>query len=257
MSRARMAVLLGLLLLLGACGGRPASAAERPHGTPPAARISEARPARLAWKAEETFTAAVTFDEEDRGTVEDELRFTAHERFRVVRVQDGVATIRGTVTSWRWERNTSELLTSSPPAPFTFGADANAAITSGVDWPLPSNLPLPGLDVFAAPLTSGTGWSRTDGEGAGLSYHASGGQPPATTALDWSVVRPQFTASGEPVTVSGRAEAIVSSHYQRHGTTLTLRSTREQATFERTAQSAAGATRETGTILEASAFSSP
>lgn len=70
-------------------------------------------------------------------------------------------------------------------------------------------------------------------------------------------MRPQFTPSGEAITVSGNAEAIVSSRYQRHGGTVTLRSTREQATFERTARSAAGSTQESGTILETTLFSSP
>lgn len=257
MSHVRMGAVLGLLLLLVACGGRPPSAAGRPRPSPPAARGGHTRPARLAWKVGETLTAAVTFDEQDRGGVDDELRFTARERFRVLRVQAGVATVRVAVTSWRWERNTSELLTTSLPGPFTFGADAEAAIVSGVDWPLPSEMPLPGLDVLAAPLVSGAGWSRTDGEGAALSYQVKPGPPPGTAALEWSVVRPQFTPSGEEITVSGHAEAIVSSRYLRHGGTVTLRSTREQATFERTTRSAAGSTQETGTVLETTLFSSP
>lgn len=246
---------LGALLLLAACGGRQGSAAAHPNPTPPAARGGQVRPTRLVWKVGETLTGAVTFDEQDRGAEDDELRLTARERFTVVRLEAGVAIIRVAVTSWRWQRNTSELLTTSVPAPFTFGADTGGDIVSGVDWPLPSDLPLPGLDLFAAPLAPGTGWSRTGAEGAALSYQGKAGPAPGTTALDWSVVRPQFTISGEPITVSGRAEATVSSRYQRHGTTATLRSTREQATFERTTQAAAGATQETGAISETTVFS--
>lgn len=256
MKRVRIAPFLVALLLLVACGGRPAA---RPHPTPStfAARGSQTAPARLAWKVGETFTGAVTFDEQDQGAAGDELRFTAHERFRVVRLESGAATIRGTVTSWRWQRNTSELLTTSLPKPFTFGVDAGGEILSGLDWPLPSELPLPGLDLFAAPLRSRTGWSRTDAEGAPLSYQTKAGSGPGATALDWSVGRPQFTMSGEQITVSGHAQAIVFSRYQRHGTTVTLRSTGERATFERTARTAAGATEETGTILETTVFTPP
>lgn len=265
LARARMVAAMGAVLtaalLLTACGGRPAA---RPRPTRPspspsaAARARQAPPARLAWRVGETFTGAVNFDEEDRGGVDDELRFTARERFQVTRLESGVATVRVVVTWWRWQRNTSELLTTSLPQPFTFRVDAGGEILSGVDWPLPSpDLPLPGLDLFAAPITPGRGWSRTDGEGAALSYRGKVGSPPGTTALDWSLVRPRFTTAGEPITVSGGAEATVSSRYQHRGRTVILRSTREQASFERTARSAAGATQETGTILETTVFSSP
>ncbi len=132
-----------------------------------------------------------------------------------------------------------------------------AEIVSGVDWPLPSELPLPGLDLFAAPLATGPGWSRTDGEGAALSYQEKAVSSTGATALDWSLVRPQFMISGDPITVTGRAQAIIFSHVRRRGTTATLRSTREQANFERITQSAAGTTQETGTILETTLFSFP
>lgn len=260
MSRVRVTAVAGALLialLLAGCGGRAAARSEPPsRPSPAAARQSQARAARLAWKVGETFTGAVTFDERDQGALDDELRFAARERFQVLRRRAGVATLRGVVTSWRWQRNTSELLTTTPPGPFTFGVDARGEIVSGVDWPLPADLPLPGLDVFAAPLGSGAGWSRTDAEGAGLSYEGKAA-PSGATALDWSVVRPQFTLSGAPITVSGRGQAIVSSGYRRRGTVATVRFTRERATFERTTRSAGGATRETGTILETTVFSAP
>ena len=246
MSRLCLPAVVAALLLLAACGARPATA-----------HRDQAGPARLAWKVGETFTGAVSFDERDSGTVDDELRFSAHQRFRVIKVKAGVATIRVAVTSWVWQRNTSELLTASLPETATFSVDAGAEIRSGVDWPLPSELPVPGLDVFAAPLGSSTGWSRTDGDGVGLSYQAQADPEPGTQAFDWSVVRPVFTVSGDPITISGRCHAVVSSRYQRRGATETLRSTHEQATFERTARSAAGTTQETGAILETTVFSAP
>lgn len=259
MSRVRVAAVTGaflIALLLAGCGGRAAArSAPASSPNPPAGRQSRAP--RLAWKVGEGFTGAVTFDERDQGAVDDELRFTAHERFQVVQRRAGVATLRGVVTSWRWRRNTSELLTTSPPGPFTFGVDARGEIVSGVDWPLPADLPLPGLDVFARPLGSGAGWSRTDAEGAALSYQGKAASPSGATALDWSVVRPQFMLSGAPITVSGRAEAVVSSRYRRRGAVVTVYFTRERAAFERTTRSAGGATQETGTILETTVFSPP
>ena len=257
MSRLRLVAVLGVLILLAACGGRPAAGPPGRHLPRPVARGSQARPSRLAWKVGQVFSGAVAFDELDQGSIDDELQFTARERFQVVRVDAGGATIRVAVTSWHWQRNTSELLTNSLPRPFTFEADGGAKIVSGVDWPLPADLPLPGLDIFATPLTAATGWSRTDGEGAALSYQVAGASASGTSDLGWSVVRPQFTMSGEPVTVSGHAEATISSGYQRHGSRVTLRSTREQATFQRTTESAAGATQETGTILETTIFTWP
>lgn len=261
MSRVRVAAVTGaflIALLLAGCAGRPpARSAPASSQSPAAGRQRGSRAARLAWRVGEAFTGAVTFDQRDQGAVDDELRFTAHERFQVVQRRAGVATLRGVVTSWRWRRNTSELLTTSPPGPFTFGVDARGEIVSGVDWPLPADLPLPGLDVFAAPLGSGAGWSRTDAEGAGLSYQAKAGSPSGATALDWSVVRPRFTLSGAPITVSGRAQAVVSSRYRRRRAVATVRFTRERAAFERTTRSAGGVTRETGTILETTVFSPP
>lgn len=258
MIRVCLAATIATGLLLAACGGH---AVARPaHRSPrsPAARIQLTPPARLrAWEVGETFTGALTFDELDQGTVEDELRFTAHERLQVVGVGAGAATIRVGVTSWRWQRNTSELLTRALPPPATFGVDPGGAIVSGVDWPLPSDLPLPGLDLFAAPLTPGSGWSRSDGQGAAISYRGAAGSPPGAAALDWSVVRFQFTTSGEPVTVSGHAQATIFSTYGGRGVAATLRSTREQATFERTTQTPAGTSHEAGTIRETTDYSSP
>ncbi len=203
------------------------------------------------------FSGAVTFEEQDLGAVEDELEFSAWERFRVLRVVGGAATIRVDVTVRHWQRNTASLLTASLPGQSTFGVNASAEIVSGVDWPLPSELPLPGLDVFAAPLGPVSGWSRTDGEGVDLAYQLGPSAPPGQTTLTWSAVRPQFTRSGDPITMEGGAEVTVVSRYRGRGTTLSLRSTREQATFRRTTTTVAGTAQESGTVLETTVFSAP
>lgn len=257
MSGERLAALLGIALLLTACGGRSTGPSGNPRPAPSAAGRSPALPSRLELRAGELFTAVVSFDERDEGPVDDAFSFLAHERFRVVRVRAGVATVRVAVVSWRWRRNTSALLTASLPGPATFGVDARARIVSGVDWPLPSQLPLPGLDVFAAPIASSGGWSRTDGEGVELSYQARGAAVAGATTLDWSVSRPGFTRTGDPITVNGGAEATVSSRYLHGGPAITLRSTFERVSFERTTRSAAGTTEEAGTVLETTTFSFP
>ncbi|MBO0701408.1 MAG: hypothetical protein J2P38_00640 [Candidatus Dormibacteraeota bacterium] len=256
MTRWRLAAVLGVLLLLTACGDRPQGSSRHPHATP-STRPGPTSRARLRWGAGETFRGLVTFDEQDQGALTDELRFTAHERFRVLRVEGGVATMKAVVTGWHWQRNTSAVLTASLPGPATFAVNSRGEIVSGVDWPLPSQLPAPGLDVFAAPLVRVTGWSRTDGQGIDLAYQAGARSSPGQVVLDWSTVRPRFTRSGDPITVRSRAEVSVSSRYRRRGATVFLRATRERATFETSTQAAAGTTRETGTVLETTVFSLP
>lgn len=241
----RLPVLLAVVLLT-ACGGHTLSSRPVP--------VRPSRP-RLMWTAGETFSGAVSLDERDRGVTDDELRFSGRERFRVLRVADGKATVRVTVSGWRWRRNTSQLLTERLPAPSTFGVDAVGEILWGVDWPLPSQLPLPGLDVFAAPPSPAGGWARTDGAGVDLRYQAAGRPSPDKVTLTWSVVRPQFTRSGDPVTIRGHARVVVTSRYSRRGPGVVLRSTREQAAFERGATTAGGTTAETGTVLETTVFS--
>lgn len=244
---ALLATVLAVAALLAACGGG--------HPAQARSRVTPAAAARLVWKAGRTFTATVAFDEQDQGASADELQLTAHERFRVLRVRGGVATIRRTVTGWRWQRNTSQLLTGSLPGPATFAVDAAGRIVSGADWPLPGQEPLPGLDVFAAPARPSAGWARTDGAGLDLDYQAVQPTAPDTATLEWTVARPQFTRAGDPVTVSGHAQVTVDSSYTRHAATLTLRSTRERATFERTAESAAGSLDQSGTVVETTTFS--
>lgn len=257
MTRWRLAALVGALLLVAGCGGGPAAGA----GHQQASRSARPNPLpreRVGWRVGETFTGALTFDQRDRGALDDELRFSAHERLRVLKVEAGVATIRAAVMNWHWQRNTSAVLTTSVPGPATFAVDSEGRIVSGLDWPLPSQLPLPGLDVFAAPpLASSAGWSRTDSEGVDLAYQARAGSPPGESVLDWSTVRPRFTSSGALITVSGRAAVTVWSHYKRRGATVFPRWTRERGTFVTSTRAGAGTTQEAGTILETTIFSAP
>lgn len=231
-------------------------AARHPHA-PSATAAATAGPSRLHWTAGETFSGTVAFDEQDQGGVDEEIGFTARERFKVLALVGGVATIRLAVTGWRWRRNTSALLTTSLPGSTTFVVNAAAEIVSGIDWPLPSQLPLPGLDVFAAPLRQVSAWARTDGAGVTIGYQLQPSAARGETTLTWSVVRPQFTRSGDPITTRGRATVTVVSRYGPQGTTASLLSTREHASFQRATQSPAGTTQESGTVLETTVFSMP
>ena len=116
------------------------------------------------------------------------------------------------MTAWRWQSNTSALLTTSLPGMTTFDVNAAGETIGGVDWPLPSELPLPGFDIFASPLGHVEGWSRTDGEGVALAYQLRSPATAGHATLIWSVVRPQFTTSGDPITVGGRGAVTVISH---------------------------------------------
>jgi hypothetical protein len=254
----RLLALLGVGLIVAACDRGVDAAAAHPHPASSAPAPTRA-PAlgRLRWGAGETFSGAVTFEEQDRGAVEEELRFTAREQFQIVKVVCGVASIRAAVTGWHWQRNTSALLTTTLPPKTTFGVNAGAEIVAGVDWPLPPELPVPGLDVFASPPGQAVGWTRVDAEGVDLAYQLQSSDQPGQATLTWSVVRPQFTRSGDPITVSGRATVSLVSNYRVRDNTLWLRSTREQATFQRVTTSAAGTTQETGAVLETTIFSAP
>jgi hypothetical protein len=255
----RSLAFLGASLLIAGCAGQLGTVPSRsPRSVPDTrARAVPAAPPSFRWSLGQTFTAAVSFEEEDQGAVVDELHFTAQEQFRVLRDVGGTATIQAGLTAWRWQRNTSALLTTSLPGSTTFGVNAAGETVAGVDWPLPSELPLPGLDIFASPLGHPRGWSRTDGEGVGLVYQLRGPATGAQATLTWSVERPQFTRSGDPITVDGRGAVTVVSSYRVLGRTLSLRSTREQGAFQRSTRSAAGTTQESGTVLETTTFSGP
>ncbi|MGH7911017.1 MAG: hypothetical protein ACREOV_04805 [Candidatus Dormibacteraceae bacterium] len=255
-------VALALATLGAACGGGQTSAG-RPvqrSATPgPASRPA----ARLTWRSGQVLEATVDFEERDqatRGTFEatgDELQMTAKERLTVTAVDGGLATLRAAVTSWRWQRNSSSLLTAALPVPATFTVDRRGETVAADEWPIPPGPPLPGLDLFAAPLPGPASWPRTDGEGVRVGYRVTP-EPGATSEdpadrLAWSVRRSEHTRSGQPLTLTGQAQATVSSTYAL-GHSATLRATREQGTYRRTEQTADGTLSQTGTILVTTTF---
>lgn len=273
MRRPRTAVGVGvaatlLAVLLGtACGaGRPA--AKRPAPSAPhrvVARSAPTLPAAIHWQTGERINAEANVDWQEHTQEQlqgaggpaaaETMQVALTEQLTVGAVADGVAMLRVQVTSWHWRQNLSEVTPKNPPGPATIQVDRAGRIVAGEDWLLPGAAPLPGIAIFAAPLSaasvpsatgSGVPWGRTDTQGLPVAYGVTaaapgGGADGATgNQLSWQVARRGFTPDGDAMTIEGSATALVRSRYDARRS-YPLLATSEQATYQRTTTTPAGA----------------
>jgi hypothetical protein len=182
-----------------------------------------------------------------------EVRLEETEQLRVTAVSQGTATLQLHVTRWRWQQSASELHPTSFPSPATIVVDDRGRVLGGEGWLLPGSPPVPGAVLLAAPLPGGPelSWSRTDAGGLPLVYTLTS-RPSADSAevsdeLAWSTARRAFTAAGDLMTTDASATASVSTRY-RPGRVLSLAATQEQARYDRTTTTVAGAVAATGTL---------
>jgi hypothetical protein len=184
------------------------------------------------------------------------------EQLTVSAVDDGVATLRVQLTSWHWRQSLSEVTPKNPPGPATIQVDRAGRIVSGEDWLLPGTPPLPGIAIFAAPLSpasarssgaSAAPWSRTDAQGLPVAYavkaaaSGGGGDVAAANQVSWQVARRDFTPDGDAMTIDGSATALLRSRYDARRS-YPLLATSEQATYQRTTTTPAGAVSANGTL---------
>jgi hypothetical protein len=160
-----------------------------------------------------------------------QLAVTAQQTLTVTSVQDGVADLEVTTTSWSWQHSGSSDPVGSLPPPAHVRVGADGVIQSGSYWSMPLDPPLPGLDFFSAgiaPVGSAEGpwsasWQRTLADATVLVCQAQGGPESGAdagsivqTSVHCPLTQHTFTVDGSPDLVQGDIRALVRSAFDSH-----------------------------------------
>ncbi len=258
-------------LAMSACGTAGSLAAS--SSLPPAVSQSSAPiPSSLSWNPGTSFSASVnqqvTTQTAGTAPVTVQLAVTARQTLHVTSVQDGVADLDVSTTSWSWQHPGGSNPVGSLPAPARLRVGPGGVILSGTYWSMPLGPPLPGVDFFSAGLAPGespaqgpwsASWRRALADGTVLTCQAQGGGPDAggggsivQTSVHCPVTQHRFAAGGSPDLVQGDVRALVRSAFDpSHGRVLATSYTSSFAERETTP---IGATTVSGTVTTAISF---